>query len=802
MKLPYSWLSQLVDHLPPPEELAKLLTMRGFEIEGMESPGAEIRDVVIAKLLEMEPHPDADKLTLCKVNDGAETHAIVCGAKNMKPGDCVALARVGTVLPGDFKIEKRKIRGQASSGMMCSKRELGLGDDHAGILILPGEAPLGTRLVDYLGLDDVVFEISVTPNRPDVLSAIGMAREIAAAVGSAVRMPDGSPLEAPGQSPSVTLEAEALCPRYTALVIKDLKIGPSPEWLKKRLEGCGVRSINNVVDATNLVLMEMGQPLHAFDLNKLKENRIVVRQARPGEKIVTIDEEERELSPEMLVIADAEAPVAVAGVMGGLHSEVDDKTTDVLLESAFFHPPSIRRTSKTLGLSSEASYRFERGVDFEMVIPAAWRCAHLMAELAGGRVEGALTVADAKDAALFEPLRERSMTLDLAYCTRLLGKALDRSELERIFNGLDLTVQSSDAQSITVRIPSYRKDIQRQADLVEEAARCHGYNEFSAAPMYAPVKAPEAQPVSRALAHRLREYLLSAGLDEAVTYSFTDPSLLKAFPPAGADHGNAAVTILNPINSQEGAMRSSMLPSLLQCARRNMARGNLDFGLFESARTYQGDSDGAIEKKTIAGVIAGGLNASWRNQKHEFDFFDLKGLVEGLLATAGVTRFRLIDGPDCLHPHRGVSVQAGKAPFGYFGELHPNLAEEYNLTGRVCVFELELDPMGKIDREKTPQFKPYSIFPAVRRDLAFLLPDGVSASDVEKVVRQEGGDLLEDVRLFDYYKGKQVAQGFSSVAFRLTFRSPDETLKEETVDSAREAILSRLQSKLNVQLRS
>ncbi|MBZ0256558.1 phenylalanine--tRNA ligase subunit beta, partial [bacterium] len=764
MKLPYSWLAELVEGLPAPEELADILTLRGFEVEEMASPGEAIRDVVVAKLLETAPHPDADKLTLCKVDDGSTTHAIVCGAKNMKPGDCVALARVGTVLPGDFKIEKRKIRGQASSGMMCSKRELGLGEDHAGILILPPDSPLGQPLIDYLGMNDVIYDIGVTPNRPDVLSAVGMAREVAAACGKELKLPDVSPIAAdvdPDYKPSITLEDEDLCPRYTGIVMRGVKICASPAWLKARLEACGVRSINAVVDATNLVLLELGQPLHSFDLKKLKGEKIIVRRAKPDEPITTLDGEERKLSGEMLVIADAENPSAVAGVMGGFDSEVKDDTTDILIESAYFHPPSIRRTSKTLGLSLEASYRFERGVDFDMVVPAAWRCAHLIAELAGGKVAGKITIADAQNDELLAPLRERTLSLQFAYCDKLLGSPIDPAEIESIFDSINLKKVSRDAQQITISIPTYRKDIQRQADLVEEVARCHGYNEFAPTLPLVPIKTPEPQEIDRGMVKKIKEYLNGAGLDEAVTYSFTNESYLEPFPPADVSLENDACTIVNAINSSECTMRTSMVPSLLQSVKRNVARGNTNFGLFEIARTYLPHEGHVHEKKMIAGVIVGSLTGDWRNHKAEFDFFDLKGLISGLLQTAKLTRYRLIPGPNCLHPHRGVWVQAGKEPFGYFGELHPSLADEEDLTGRVCVFEFELAPMSQAYRKPLALYKPFSIYPAVERDLAVLLPDGVTAQAVEKVVQKQGGDLLESVVLFDHYRGKQVAEGFS-----------------------------------------
>ncbi|MBN2328461.1 MAG: phenylalanine--tRNA ligase subunit beta [Candidatus Omnitrophica bacterium] len=805
MKLPYSWLNELAFNLPSPEKAAEILTMRGLEVEEISSVGEEIKDVVVAKILDMKPHPNADKLTVCHVSDGKKDYSIVCGAKNMKTGDCVALARVGVVLPGNFKIEKRKLRGEKSEGMLCSSRELNLGDDHSGIMILPEDSPLGARLIDVLGFNEVIFDINVTPNRPDALSAIGVVRELAAACGAAIHLPDASPLPAdasPDFVPSITLEDEDLCPRYTGLVLRDVQIGPSPEWLKNRLEACGVRSINNVVDCTNLVLLEMGQPLHAFDMKKLHGERIVVRRARPGELIRTIDDEKRTLDEDMLVIADAEHPTAVAGVMGGLETEVSDTTTTIFLESAFFHPPSIRRTSKKLGLSSEASYRFERGVDFESVIPAAYRCARLMVELAGAKIAGRMGIADTKDQSHLQRLGARKLSLHFDYCNRLLGQEIDPDKIADIFQSLQIEVIERDADSISVRVPSFRQDISRQADLVEEVARCYGYNEFAPTLLYAPVSHPEPQKVDRKMVSQLRDYLTGEGLCEAVTYSFTRVDELKAFPLQDADLTHDAVTIQNPINIHESVMRTSLFPALLQAARRNVSRGNSDFGLYEMARGFYAKDSDLHESRVLAAVLVGNPHQEWRNQKSEMDFFDLKGIVDGFLSIAGVRRFRALPGPDCLHPKRGVQIQAGKKIIGFYGELHPSAAELYELPGRVLIMEFDLESLTEFYRLNQPAYRSFSSFPSVKRDLALLLPQGTEAQKVEEIIRRECGELLEDLCLFDYYRGKQVAEGRVSAGFRLTLRSQRETLNEEQVDSVVESILETLKKELDVSLRS
>ncbi len=805
MKLPYSWLQALVKGLPSPEELGERMTMAGFELEEVSSPGEEIRDVVIGKILKSGPHPNADKLTLNTVTDGSKEYAIVCGASNMKEGDCIALAKTGTILPGNFKIEGRKIRGEKSEGMMCSLRELRLGEDHSGIVTLPADTPLGGRYIDLIGLNEVVFDFNVTPNRPDALSALGLAREAAALCGSTVEMPDCSPVPPdikPDFVPSVTLEDEELCPRYTALVIKDVKVGASPEWLVKRLEACGVRSVNNVVDATNLVLMELGQPLHAFDLDQLNEQRIVVRRGRAGERLVSIDGDERQLDEEMLVIADAKKPVAIAGVMGGLESEVGNDSTSILLESAFFHPPSIRRTSKRLALPSEASYRFERGVDFEMVIPASYRCARLICELTGGRVAGQMGIADSSNTEHIQSLQERTMSLRFAYCDRLLGQSLDHEEIESIFNSVHLTVENRDSETITVRIPSFRQDITREADLVEEVARCHGFGEFTPTVPKSPVQAPEAQEIDRQMLGSIRRYLTAEGLDEAVTYSFTDVESLKQFSSSELDFECAKATIQNPINTAEATMRTSLLPSLLQCARRNVAHGNSDFGLFEIGRIYPALKDEIDERQTLSAVIVGNPHKNWRDPKSELDFFEIKGLVEEVLQIGSLRRYRLIPGPEWLHPKRGAFVQAGKKPLGFFGELNPALTEQYELTGRVLVLEIDLHSLTTFFRAGTTAYKPFSTFPSIKRDLALLIPLGATAKKVEDCIRQESGDLLEELELFDYYQGKQVADGAVSAGFRMTYRSAEGTLKEGTVDTIVDKILARLEKQLGVDIRS
>ncbi len=804
MKIPYSWLADLVENIPSAEETAHLLTMRGFEVEGLESPGDAIKDIVVAKLLKVNPHPNADKLTLCQVTDGKQEYEIVCGAHNMKDGDLVALAHIGTVLPGNFKLEKRKIRGVYSQGMLCSERELAMGEDHAGIMILPQNYTIGNRLIDEMGLNEVVIDLNVTPNRPDALSLIGVAREMATYIKSNVRLPESKPIkpmEEPDFAPSVTLEDQDLCPRYTAVVIKGVKIGPSPEWMAKRLEACGVRSINNIVDATNYVLLEFGQPLHAFDLDKLEEKRIVVRRAKPGEKITTIDGDERTLEDSMLVIADAKNPVAVAGVMGGLDSEVSEASTNILLESAYFDPPTTRRTSRKLGLSSEASYRFERGVDFETVIPASWRCVQLILEYAGGKVTGQMGIGDSTDTKRLDDLKGRTLSLRYSYCNRLLGKTVPEEEIEQIFTSLHCAIEAKDEKQISIRVPSFRNDLRREADLVEEVARLHGYENFTPSLPLAPVKPPEPREIDSNLLAQIRTYLVDRGLDEAVTYSFAEENSLKPFMLEDTATANEKTTLLNPIKSNEKIMRTAVLPGLLQSAHHNVAHHFTDFGLFEFARRYIPSNGSTEEKLTLSVTIVGNPGRGWRSPQTELDFFEIKGLLECILDMAKL-RYRFIGAPPCLHPKRGVTIEVKKKSIGYCGELHPTIAEQYELPGRVLVLELDMATLSEAYRESAIQYRLFSTFPAVKRDFALLVPENVSSKQVEDIIRKESGDILEEVSLFDYYCGKQVPEGKVSLAYRMTYRSKKETLKEESVDNVCNKIIKRLQSKLDVQLRS
>ncbi|MFH1028598.1 MAG: phenylalanine--tRNA ligase subunit beta, partial [Pseudomonadota bacterium] len=636
MKVTYNWLREYVDFDLSPDQLADLLTMLGLEVEAMDRLGEGFDDVVVALVEEKRQHPNADKLSLCRVNNGSEVLDVVCGAQNFKQGDMVALAQIGAVLPGDFKIKKSKIRGEESCGMLCSEKELGLADESAGIMILPGSGlVLGTPLFSALGLKDTLFEIGLTPNRADCLSAVGIAREIAAKLGLQVRYPDSAVIE--GGEPvesviGVVVEAADLCPRYAARYISGCKISPSPEWLVKRLNAIGIRSINNVVDITNLVMMELGQPLHAFDCDRLAGKRIVVRRAGEGEPFTTLDGQQRALVSDDLVICDAERPVALAGVMGGLNSEIENTTTCILLESACFKPAAVRKTSKRLGLHTESSHRFERGIDIGGVARALDRAAALIVELAGGTMaRGALDVYPGNCEPFSIPFRpERANSL--------IGIDLAREEILDILTRLECRVVEGDAGIVQVEPPSYRIDIEREIDLIEEVARLNGFDRIPASMPIARITSDRPSRHQQ-LEKRVRNILVDHGMNEIINFSFTDPGSAGKLMLREDDPRRNAIRLSNPLVDEQSVMRTTLLPGLLETVARNINFRSLDLSLFEMRRVYMpsaGD-DMPTEPIFIVGAMTGSRDGDgWSRPNESVDFYDAKGVVEALLELIGV----------------------------------------------------------------------------------------------------------------------------------------------------------------------
>jgi phenylalanyl-tRNA synthetase beta chain len=807
MRISVNWLSEYVDlsHLAGgAEELARRLTAVGLEVEAVERVGQGLGGVVAVRILASEKHPNAEKLSVTRVDaGGGEPLQIVCGAKNYQVGDVVPLATLGTVLPGGTKIEKAKLRGVESFGMLCSARELGLSQEASGLLILDRSIAPGTPVARALGLEDVLLEVNVTPNRPDALSHVGIAREVAAALGTKVRMPapklaeQGAPA---ADAARVRIEAPDRCARYAGRVIEGVKIGPSPLWLARRLESCGVRSISNVVDATNFVLLELGHPLHAFDLDKVAGHEIVVRTARPGEKMTTLDGKERALSTEDLLIADRDRGSALAGVMGGGDSEISAGTTRVLLESAWFQPGSIRRTSRRHGLKTEASYRFERGADPGMVIPALDRCAAMIAELAGGTVRPGVVDCHPRE------VRAPEVRLRWARPTQILGMEIAREDARKILSGLGFEEKGADGDGASWQVPSWRADVSIEEDLVEEIVRTKGYEAIPETLPHGASDTPAEPRDAQAIA-RIRGALEAAGFAEAVNFSFVAEKELAPFEHhvvTGDGNGRAlGIALKNPISAELSVMRTTLVPSLLRNVAHNLRQRIPDVRLYEIASTYHPGPDPrkmpSAEAVEVAGVILGRRSPmGWAVGGDAADFYDAKAAVAGILETLGVEVTWKAKGEGWLHPRNSAVLVAGEDVVGEVGELHPRVAAAFELPRGVLAFRLSLDGLLRAAR-LVPQHRPIPRLPAVLRDLAVVLDDAAPAAAVEALVREE--PLVEGVTLFDVYRGAPLPAGKKNLAFAIAYRAPDRTLTDAEADAAHARIVKRLADGLGAELR-
>jgi len=812
MRVSLKWLSELLGDLPAPEEVARRLTAVGLEVEAIERLGKGLEGVVAARIVASEKHPNAEKLSVTRVDAGkGEPLQVVCGAKNYQVGDVVPLATVGALLPGGVKIEKAKLRGVESSGMLCSARELGLSEDASGLLILPREVAPGTPIAAAVGLDDVLIEVNVTPNRPDALSHLGIARELAALLGRPVRAPAPKLAEAgppAAEAVKVLIAAPEKCARYAARVVEGVKIGPSPLWLARRLESLGIRSISNVVDATNLVLLELGHPLHAFDLDKVGGREIVVRTARAGEHLTTLDGKDRALEPDDLLIADRDRGSALAGVMGGGDSEISAGTTRVLLESAWFQPSTVRRTSRRHGLKTEASYRFERGADPGMVIPALDRCAALIAELAGGKVRPGIVDAHPR------PVRAPEVRLRWHRPAEVLGMDISRAETEQILRGLGFEPRGADAEGATWAVPSWRVDVSIEEDLVEELVRTKGYDAIPETLPPNAVSTPAEPDEARAVG-RIRAALEAAGFSEAVNFSFVATRELEPFGytvVTGDGKGRAlGVALKNPISADLAVMRTKLVPSLLKNAALNRRQRVDDVRLYELARTYQPhpspEKQPSSESLQVSGVLLGRRHpVGWAVGGEPVDFYDAKAAVQGVLDALGIrgaswtvrqARGERSSG-DWLHPRHSAMVSVGDEVLGDVGELHPKVAAAFELPRGVYAFELHLDALLRAAR-LVPQYRPIPHLPAVLRDLAVVVEESVTAASVEAVIREE--PLVDDVALFDVYRGAPLAAGKKNLALAIRYRAPDRTLTDGDADAAHKRILERLAKRVGAELR-
>ncbi|MBN2167972.1 MAG: phenylalanine--tRNA ligase subunit beta [Actinobacteria bacterium] len=799
MRVSLEWLSDYVEYSMPPDELADLLSLSGTAVDRVIEMGAETIGVVVGEVLEIKEHPNADKLKIAVVHDGFESHEIVCGAPNLVEGMKSAFARVGASFSGlsGGKLKGAKIRGIASDGMLCSGAELGINDDASGILELGEGTPPGINLSDIVATKDVIFDLEITPNRPDCMSMLGVAREVAVLTGARLVPPSFECNESGamvGDLANVIIKDEEGCPRYSARVMTGVEIGPSPLWMQRRLVAAGLRPINNVVDITNYVLIELGQPLHAFDLDLLTDNTIVVRRADFGEQITTLDGVERQLDDKTLVIADGKRPVALAGIMGGEDSEVSGGSTNILIESAHFDPTSIYLTSKRLGIRSESSSRFERGSDPDAAPRGAARAARLMNQLAGGTIsKGEIDV---------YPKPAVPVTIDLrpARANEILGTGMTTDEMADILEGLEIEVEKG--EKLTATVPSFRWDLEREIDLIEEIGRIYGLDKIEEA---IPVGGGLNAGLTRRqkLVRSIDDALLAQGLSEVVIYSFMNESDLDLLRIPSYNPMRRVLPVVNPLTETGGVMRTTLLPGMLNTALRNINRGNRNIAIYERGRVFLANDPGKLpEEIEVVGILLAGDRGlqNWSVEKNEdFDFFDLKGIMENISDVLGVSINYKPEERAYLAPGRSAGMFIDGDMVGVMGQLHPEVAKSYGLEGEYYFGEFMTGPMVDASRESV--YKKVGRFPNVKVDIALIVEEALSASTVLDRLTDLGSDLLVSARLFDVYQGSQIPEGKKSLAFALEFGSAEGTLTDEQAHRELERIVREMENGLGAELR-
>ncbi|MDP2798424.1 MAG: phenylalanine--tRNA ligase subunit beta [Deltaproteobacteria bacterium] len=802
MRVTLNWLKEFVDVDIPVEDLAERLTMVGLEVENLTHYDAGLGQVVVGHITDILPHPHAENLSLCRVVSGKNTYRVICGARNIRSGDKVPLALEGAVLPGPLRISRTSIKGEYSEGMLCSAAELGLGEDKSGVYILPADMESGLPLAQALELEDYVLEIGLTPNRADCLSVLGIAREAAAILHKKIRYPKikiSEREEDIHEVISVEVRAVDLCPRYAGRIIKDVTVAESPLWLRKRLLAVGIRPVNNIVDVTNYVLMEYGQPLHAFDLERLAGKRIIVDQARNNETFTTLDGVERTLSDNMLMIADGEKNVALAGIMGGINSEITPKTRSVFIESAYFDPISVRRTSRRLNLSTESSYRFERGIDMEGVGAALDRAVSLMAKAGGGKIlRGRIDVYSG-------PERRKPIPIRVGQVNRLLGSDLKKGEIRRLLESIGIKVREAGKDALLATSPSFRGDLGREVDFIEEVARLDGYEKI-------PVKLPvvslttPARIKSQAVTKICRSVLSGLGFYEVINYSFMDKRATKLLKISGTDERNRHVHLLNPLTEEQSVLRTSLIPNLLSTVCSNLNKWNNNLRLFEVGKIFidQGESRQPVEKTYLTGMCTG---LRYPEGVHftgdEVDFFDIKGGMEAVFQALGISGYSLdqaVESAPYLRKEESARIVLGPKTLGFVGEMDPSVCEGFDVKEKVFMFELSFDDL--VEAYKGPKvFKPLPRYPAVMRDMAIIVSEDVPAGRILRVINELGGDLMENVFIFDVYQGRQIERGYKSLALRVIYRSSEKTLEDEEVNAIHQRIVNDILSRFNGRLR-
>jgi len=793
MRFSIRWLQKYADLDLPTPQLLDGLTMAGLPVESYLDVGLMSGRIVVGEIVEVLPHSSSKKLHVCRVRASSDPKAeplrIVCGAPGMKGGDKVPVALPGAVLQGGRAIERTEVRGEVSEGMLCSGLELGWNNDASCLLLLDSALALGEPL-------DGLVEVGVTPNRPDCLSLLGIARDLGAYFRRQVHPPKFRCTETTERTDNlikIAVEDKEGCPRYTARMVRNVKVGPSPAWLARAVESAGLRPINNVVDVTNYVLMELGHPLHAFDFDKIVGHEVIIRRARQGEKLSTLDGIERQLTTEDLLITDPSRPIALAGVMGGENSEISDSTVNVLLESAYFDPIRIRKTRRRLDLQTDASFRFERGTDRENIHLALNRAAQLIREVASGELtRGFVDVVGAR-------AKPQTITLRLERANDILGTHLDGSEIADILVQIKCEITRSDHHQLVVVPPSHRVDLLRAIDLIEEIGRLHGYDKIEATIPYVPARPTPLNPAQE-VAERVAEVLLGEGLSEVVTYSFTDrESIEKSRQPA-----EGVVELLKPLSRQQSVLRTSLVTSTLGAIAFNHTRGNMDLAMFEVAKSYHwqgGTSDPYLERNYAVAALAGCRPRHWSEPAAAWDFFDIKGIAERTLERLGIVPeyIERARRPD-FHPGRSAVFTKEGRGLCVFGQMHPEVAEAFDIRGDVFLAEFDLDAL-------TPHlglrrsYRELTQFPAVKRDLAVVVNLDVPAGETELTIRTACGDLLESLLLFDVYEGERIPAGKRSLAYSLTLRAPNRTLTEDEVNTLIEHLLATLAKRHGAQLR-
>lgn len=797
-----NWLKDYVDlNGITVEDLAERITRSGIEVDSIIDRSHGMTHVVVGHVVECVKHPEADKLNICQVDVGEETTQIICGAPNVAAGQKVVVARPGAVLPGNFKIKKAKLRGEASNGMICSLQELAIDGKVVpkkyadGIYVLPEDAEVGSNALPYLGLDDQVLEFDLTPNRSDALSMIGVGYEVGAILEQEVSLPTASYetiAEKAQDYLKLTIEAQEENPMYVAKVLKNVEIKESPLWLQNRLIASGVRPHNNVVDVTNYVLLEYGQPLHAFDYDRLNTGEIVVRSANEGEEITTLDDVERKLEQDQLVITNGKEAVAIAGVMGGANSEVHDGTTTIVLESAYFAPASVRKTARKHGLHSDASTRFEKGVDPERVIPAIERATALIAELANADVLEGSVMMDELDKT---PVR---ITISPDYINARLGMKISLEEMVSILKRLKFDTETVNGQ-LVIDAPTRRQDIRIKEDIIEEIARMYGYDNI---PMTLPVT--ESQPGGltpyQQQRRTVKAFLEGAGLYETLTYSLTSEKSSQLYALETAE----TTKLLMPISEERSVLRQSILPHLLEVATYNVARRNDDVAIYEVSSVFLGEEEDGLPKEVahVAAVLTGKwVDHAWQAENKNVDFFVMKGIVEGLLEKLGLTAELSFEKAalDGMHPGRTANIYYKEQRIGFLGQLHPTVQNDRDLK-ETYVMEMNLDLLLSIQLDAL-LYTPVPRFPAISRDIALVVDTTTTAKNLAHIIRRAGGKLLTTVKLFDLYEGANVEEGKKSIAFSLTYQDPERTLTDEEVVKAHDKVLAALTTEANALLR-